>query len=76
VIADGMDQLVRGAQCDWNAGLPAGASKTVFLPTCLRMKAGLATFCNAMAAQLGLVSWKVGIDTSRPSPAGFCEATA
>jgi hypothetical protein len=66
VVADGMEQLVRGAQCDWNAGLASGVSKTIFLPTCLRMKAGLATFCNAVAAQFGLVTWNVGIHAGAP----------
>ena len=41
VIADGVDQLVRGTECDWQMGLPAAASRTTFLPICLRMKAGL-----------------------------------
>jgi hypothetical protein len=65
-VADGMDQLVRGPECDWNAGLAPGASETVFLPTCLRMKAALADFCNAVAARLGLVSWKVGANPDAP----------
>lgn len=67
VVADGIDQLVRGAECDWTAGLAAGVSKTVFLPTCLRMKAGLAEFSNAVANALGLASWKV---TAHPDAPG------
>ncbi|MCI0457342.1 MAG: AAA family ATPase [Gemmataceae bacterium] len=66
VIADGVDQLVRGAQCDWQAGVPSGKSRTDFLPICLRMKAGLAQFCNVVAETLGLVSWKVGLHPEAP----------
>jgi len=66
VIADGVDQLVRGVECDWQAGLPSGKSRTVFLSTCLRMKASLAEFCNAVAKALGLVSWKVGVHAEAP----------
>jgi hypothetical protein len=66
VIADGVDQLVRGVECNWQAGLPAGTSRSVFLSTCLRMKAGLAEFCNALAQAVGLSSWKVGVHADAP----------
>jgi hypothetical protein len=66
VVADGMEQLIRGAECDWNASLSPGVSKTVFLPTCFRMKAGLADFCNAVAAKLGLGIWKVTAHAEAP----------
>jgi hypothetical protein len=66
VVADGIEQLIRGAECDWNVSLPPSTSKTVFLPTCYRMKAGLADFCNAVAAKLGLGTWRVSAHTEAP----------
>jgi hypothetical protein len=66
VVADGMDQLVRGTECDWKVGLAPEVSKTIFLPICLRMKAGVAEFCNAVGAGLGLASWKVGVNADAP----------
>jgi hypothetical protein len=66
VIADGMDQLVRGTECDWQAGLPPAASQRVFLPICLRMKAGLGRFCNEMAAALGMGTWNIAIHPDAP----------
>jgi AAA domain len=68
VIADGMDQLVRGTECDWNVGLAPRVSKTIFLPVCLRMKAGLGRFCNEVAAALALKTWN--IDTHPDAPGG------
>lgn len=57
VVADGMEQLVRGAvRADWRAGVPRRASQVVALKVCLRMKAGLARFASAVARNLGLLS--------------------
>jgi hypothetical protein len=66
VVADGIDQLVRGTECDWQAGLPAGASQTVFLPICLRMKAALGQFCNEVASALGLGTWNLEVHSEAP----------
>jgi hypothetical protein len=67
VLADGVDQLVRGQECDWHGSLAPGQSRTIFLPTCLRMKAALARFANELATLLGLGTWKV---TPNPEAAG------
>jgi hypothetical protein len=59
VVADGNDQLVRGAdRCDWAvAGCP---TRRVTLQTGLRMKPNLAKFANALAVELGLSGWSIG----------------
>jgi hypothetical protein len=60
VIADGVDQFVRGqGACDWQGGLPKPAVRVLSLRTCLRMKANLAHFANQVAAALGLPAWSV-----------------
>jgi hypothetical protein len=59
VLADGIDQLVRGRECDWQGSLPAGRSRTFYLPTCLRLKGALARFANELAPLLGLGNWRV-----------------
>jgi hypothetical protein len=67
VIADGVDQFVRGqASCDWQAGLPRSAVRVVNLTTCLRMKANLAHFANQFAAALGLPGWSVDANAQAP----------
>lgn len=62
VVADGIDQFVRGAVADWRAGVDAH-TETERLHRSLRMKASLARFANAMAEELGAPGWKV-----RPNP--------
>jgi GTPase SAR1 family protein len=64
VIADGIDQLVRGTVADWRAG--ASTSETIRLRRSLRMKANLARFANAVAEELGAPGWKV-----QPNPAAL-----
>jgi hypothetical protein len=57
VVADGMDQLVRGTvPVDWRGGVSRRASQTFPLKVCLRMKAGLARFASSAARHLGLLS--------------------
>lgn len=57
VIADGIDQLVRGGVADWRIGAQAPVVER--LRRSLRMKASLARFANAMADELGAPGWKV-----------------
>lgn len=64
VIADGIDQLVRGTVADWRAS--ASTSETIRLRQSLRMKANLARFANAVAEELGAPGWKV-----QPNPAAL-----
>lgn len=64
VIADGIDQLVRGPVADWRGG--ARSSETIRLRQSLRMKAILAHFANAMAEELGAPGWRV-----QPNPAAL-----
>ena len=59
VIADGVDQLVRGARVEWAAGSPLYQRKVINLRSCLRLKSNLAIFANAMARELNLAEWQV-----------------
>lgn len=61
-LADGIDQLVRGGAATWDAGVPDDQKIVVPLKTCLRMKANLAAFANAVSERAGL-NWRV-----EPSP--------
>lgn len=55
VIADGFDQLIRGQRTDWSRIVSATEPRQVVpLRRCLRMKANLARFANAVAARAGL----------------------
>ena len=59
VIADGVDQFVRGARVEWTAGISSSTQTVINLPRCLRLKSNLAAFANTMARELGLVEWRV-----------------
>lgn len=61
-LADGVDQLIRGKAADWEHGVPDAARHTVALKRCLRMKANLAVFSNALADRVG-INWKVEPNT-------------
>lgn len=65
VVADGIDQFVRGAVADWRAGVDAH-TETERLHRSLRMKASLARFANAMAEVLGAPGWKVTPNAHAP----------
>jgi hypothetical protein len=55
VVADGIDQIVRWeTPCNWEKDLNGAQSLVVDLDRCLRMKANLARFANAVARRLGL----------------------
>jgi hypothetical protein len=65
VVADGVDQLVRGhVQADWRGTLRQSEIRKVNLRRCLRMKAGLVRFASTVARQLNLpeVEWEVDED--------------
>lgn len=65
VVADGVDQLVRGhVQADWRGTLKQSEIRKVNLKRCLRMKAGLVRFVSTVARQLNLpeVMWEVDED--------------
>lgn len=57
-LADGVDQLVRGGASNWERGISEGRRTTVSLKRCLRMKANLAVFANALSEQAS-INWKV-----------------
>ncbi len=57
-LADGVDQLVRGGAATWELGVPDSRRVVVPLKRCLRMKANLAIFANAVAERVGL-NWSV-----------------
>lgn len=57
-LADGVDQLVRGAASNWERDVPESLRTVVPLKRCLRMKANLAAFANALADRSGL-NWRV-----------------
>lgn len=59
VVADGMDQLVRGDRAAWTSGVAAAHQKIWPLKSALRLKSNLAHFANAMALELGLIGWHI-----------------
>jgi hypothetical protein len=64
VLADGVDQFVRGDQkTNWRERVPRRESQIVTLQKSLRLKSGLATFAQAVAQQLGLKEWQVDPNT-------------
>ena len=59
VIADGIDQLVRGARAAWTLGVPPHLQSIFPLKSSLRMKRNIAIFSNALAAAIGFEDWHV-----------------
>jgi hypothetical protein len=57
VVADGVDQFIRGSVADWAGGISREQLRARQLRRCLRMKANLALFVADFAAALGLVNW-------------------
>lgn len=57
VIADGLDQLTRGQRIDWRETIDKSQTQIVTLRKSLRLKAGICTFVNAFARQVGLDDW-------------------
>ncbi len=58
LVADGLDQLVRGARADWALGVPSEKREQIKLSQCLRMKPNLSAFANLLAAEAGL-QWQL-----------------
>lgn len=54
VVADGMDQLVRGQRANWFVGLAKNERQLINLVKCLRMKRNLAVFAKALAEGAGV----------------------
>jgi hypothetical protein len=52
-VADGVDQLVRGARADWRKGLARDKRSTLPLGKCLRLKRNLSLFVARLAGQTG-----------------------
>jgi len=52
-VADGVDQLVRGARADWRKGLTRDKRSTLPLGKCLRLKRNLSLFVSELARQTG-----------------------
>jgi hypothetical protein len=68
-VADGVDQLVRGATpTDWRGGVGREQAEMVPLQRSLRMKAGLARFVTAVAHHLGLLG--SGWEPNEETPGG------
>jgi hypothetical protein len=65
VIADGMDQLVRGQRANWFVGLSKADRLLVNLVKCMRMKRNLAVFAAALAEKA-----RVGLDIVPSDQAG------
>ncbi len=66
VIADGIDQLIRGHKpANWKQRLKAASIGYLSLKTCLRMKAGLVRFVSTFAENMGLIQsdWQANADT-------------
>jgi hypothetical protein len=59
VVADGVDQLIRGTRAAWTEGLPAGMQQVWQLKSCLRLKRNIAIFANALARRFDLEDWSI-----------------
>ncbi len=58
VLADGVDQLLRGDKLDWETDVPPEKILLISLKCCLRMKKNLSVFTNTVANE-GEVNWNV-----------------
>jgi hypothetical protein len=59
IIADGIDQFVRGSVADWHRGIEGERLRTRRLRRCLRMKSNLAAFANTLAREIEREGWEV-----------------
>jgi hypothetical protein len=57
-VADGVDQLIRGAQASWRTGLARDKRSTLSLGKCLRLKRNLSLFVSEIARETGS-AWEV-----------------
>ncbi|PDW04643.1 hypothetical protein [Candidatus Viridilinea mediisalina] len=63
VVADGVDQMVRGAQhINWRQVIASKDSQVVTFSKSLRLKAGLCQFAQAFALHLNLPNWNLEPD--------------
>jgi hypothetical protein len=59
VVADGMDQLIRGSRAEWTNGLKESERIIFSLEVSLRMKSNLTNFINQFAKKEEIPSWKL-----------------
>jgi hypothetical protein len=59
VIADGLDQVVRGSRRSWIVGLKDSDCSIYVLDKSLRMKGNLTLFANLLAQDLGQSNWSI-----------------
>ena len=62
VIADGMDQLVRGSRSLWSEGLKEQQKIVFSLDSALRMKSNLVLFVNNFSKFLGVSDWSIKLN--------------
>jgi hypothetical protein len=62
VVADGVDQLVRGSRpTDWSTAIKNMPKQIVPLKKSMRLKANLCRFANEFATELGFMGWKLDV---------------
>ena len=59
VVADGMDQLIRGARAEWTFGLKEAERVIFSFNESLRMKSNLTNFTNQLASNEGVPLWRI-----------------
>ena len=57
VVADGVDQLVRGRLADWRVGTPSTERVAISRTRCLRLKRNVSLFVSTLVDRLGL-GWR------------------
>ena len=67
IVADGVDQLVRGKRANWKKGLSKSEYEVVSLQECLRLKKNLALFVRNMAQRS---DYSYFLEPSQKSPGG------
>ncbi|MCA1197853.1 hypothetical protein K9B35_07730 [Sphingomonas sp. R647] len=66
VVADGIDQLVRGDVASWRYGAAGRAVRVEPLHDSLRMKSNLASFTRFVAGELGVPGWNLRPNDQAP----------
>ena len=66
VVADGIDQLIRGDVATWRYDQAGGAVKVERLRQSVRMKSNLAAFTRFIAGELGVPGWDLGPNDQAP----------
>lgn len=59
IVADGVDQLIRGPRARWTKNLLPGQFHTVELKKSLRLKSNLTDFANNFSERIGLSDWAI-----------------